>query len=115
MTWHARVHARSVAGAPCAAPLNCALPPVLTAPSLTPSHPHHCRQILPRREGLVRLSDWDTAFTKSVANNFKQGDLVDVQVSEIGQDGRIRLSRRAVLLADSASGTTSGEGEAGSA
>ena len=62
----------------------------------------------------MRLSEWDTGFTKSVADKFKQGDLVDVQVTEIGQDGRIRLSRRAVLLADSASGTTSGEGEGGS-
>ena len=64
--------------------------------------------------GLVRLPDWDTSYTKSVADNFKQGDLVDVQVTEIGRDKRIRLSRRAVLLADSASGTTSGESEGGS-
>ena len=67
--------------------------------------------MLPKREGLVRLSDWDISFTKSVGDKFKEGDLVDVQVSDINQDGRIRLSRRAVLLADSASGTTSGEGE----
>ncbi len=58
----------------------------------------------------MRLSDWDTSYTKSVADAFKVGDVVDVQVSDIQPDGRIRLSRRAVLLADSASGSTSGEG-----
>lgn len=83
----------------------------MPSPSLFPYPCLRALQVLPKREGLVRLSDWDTSFTKSVGDKFKEGDLVDVQVSDINQDGRIRLSRRAVLLADSASGTTSGEGE----
>lgn len=58
-------------------------------------------EVLPRREGLLHVSEWDVGRTESIADVAKEGDLVDVMVVEV-QDGsgKIKLSRKAVLLAD---------------
>jgi predicted RNA-binding protein with RPS1 domain len=46
------------------------------------------------------VGDWDIAYTRSIAEEAKEGDLVDVQVVEATPDGKLRVSRKAVLLED---------------
>lgn len=87
-------------------------------PSIHASHPAHTplafhpAQVVPGRDGLLRLADWDTGYTKAIADVAKQGDLVDVQVMELGAGGKFRVSRKAVLLADAAA-DGNGDGQGG--
>jgi polyribonucleotide nucleotidyltransferase len=60
-------------------------------------------EVAPRREGLLHVSEWDVGRTEDVGAVCKAGDLVDVMVLEVGKaDGRLKLSRKAVLVADAA-------------
>jgi polyribonucleotide nucleotidyltransferase len=54
-------------------------------------------EILPGKEGLIRISDLDWNFVNSVEDVLKIGDEVKVKVAEIDDQGRVNLSRKALL------------------
>lgn len=54
-------------------------------------------QIKPKTEGLVHISELAHYRVKKVSDILKEGDKVKVKVIEIGNDGKIRLSRKALL------------------
>jgi len=54
-------------------------------------------QILPGRDGLVHISQLDTQRVRKVTDVVKEGDQMTVKVLEISRDGKVRLSRKAVL------------------
>lgn len=54
-------------------------------------------EILPGREGLIRISDLDWGYVDSVEDAVKMGEEVKVKVAEIDDQGRINLSRKALL------------------
>jgi polyribonucleotide nucleotidyltransferase len=55
-------------------------------------------EILPGKEGLLHISQIDTKRVARVEDVLKEGDTVEVKVLEIDNDGKIRLSRKAVLV-----------------
>jgi polyribonucleotide nucleotidyltransferase len=54
-------------------------------------------EILPGREGLIRISDIDWNYVPSIEEVLEIGEDVTVKVSEIDDQGRINLSRKALL------------------
>ena len=54
-------------------------------------------QILPGIDGLVHISQLDSNHVKSVEDVIAFGDEITVMVTDISRDGKIRLSRQAVL------------------
>ena len=54
-------------------------------------------EIFPGTEGLVHVSQLDTERVEVVADFIKEGDPIEVKVVDIDRDGKIRLSRKAVL------------------
>jgi polyribonucleotide nucleotidyltransferase len=54
-------------------------------------------EILPKVDGLVHISQLDTEHIKSVEDVARVGDEITVMVTNIDSDGKIRLSRQAVL------------------
>jgi polyribonucleotide nucleotidyltransferase len=58
---------------------------------------------MPGVDGLVHISELDTKRVEKVTDVLKEGDEVRVKVLEIDQRGKIRLSRKAVLLEESGS------------
>ncbi|MCL2356219.1 MAG: polyribonucleotide nucleotidyltransferase [Defluviitaleaceae bacterium] len=54
-------------------------------------------EIAPEKEGLVHISQWDIARVESMEAVTKEGDIVQVKVTEIDDQGRINLSRKGVL------------------
>jgi len=54
-------------------------------------------EIMPGREGLIRISDLEWGFVESIEDVLKVGDEVTVKVSEIDDQGRINLSRKALM------------------
>lgn len=54
-------------------------------------------EILPNTEGLIHISQLDAKRVRKVSDVVREGDEVLVKVIEIDKDGRIRLSRKAVL------------------
>lgn len=54
-------------------------------------------EILPGREGLIRMSDLDWNFVNAVEDVLNVGDTVEVKVSEIDDQGRVNLSRKALI------------------
>lgn len=54
-------------------------------------------EFLPGKEGLIHISQADTQRTASVESLWKVGDEVDVMLMEVDPQGRMNLSRRAVL------------------
>ena len=54
-------------------------------------------QILPGIDGLVHISQLDSSHVKNVEDVVSFGDEITVMVTEISRDGKIRLSRQAVL------------------
>ncbi|MCL1844537.1 MAG: polyribonucleotide nucleotidyltransferase [Defluviitaleaceae bacterium] len=54
-------------------------------------------EIAPEKEGLVHISQWDVARVESMEAVTKEGDIVQVKVTEIDDQGRINLSRKGVL------------------
>ena len=64
-------------------------------------------EILPGRDGLCHISELADSFVKSVSDVVQIGDVVKVKVINIDEQGRVKLSRKAVLkeeLADGAAG-----------
>jgi polyribonucleotide nucleotidyltransferase len=58
-------------------------------------------EILPNTEGLIHISQLDHTRVRKVTDVVNEGDEVMVKVIEIDKDGRIRLSRKALLEKDS--------------
>jgi len=54
-------------------------------------------QILPGTDGLVHISQLAMTRVKKVTDVVKEGDQLKVKVIEVGKDGKIRLSHKAVL------------------
>ena len=53
--------------------------------------------ILPGTEGLCHISQLDTKHVKKVSDVVKEGEKIKVKVLELTKDGKIRLSRKALL------------------
>src|SRR5262249_9635779 len=54
-------------------------------------------EIFPGREGLLHISQIDVKRVNRVEDVLKEGDEVEVKCLEIDSDGKIRLSRKAVI------------------
>ncbi len=54
-------------------------------------------QILPNQDGLLHISEIAYERTNRVSDVMSVGDIIKVKVIEIGRDGKIRLSRKALL------------------
>ncbi|MBI5622841.1 MAG: polyribonucleotide nucleotidyltransferase [Elusimicrobia bacterium] len=54
-------------------------------------------EIFPGREGLLHISQIDVTRVNRVEDVLKEGDEVEVKVLEVDNDGKIRLSRKAIL------------------
>ncbi len=59
-------------------------------------------QILPGTDGLVHISQLAKQRVQKVSDVVKEGEKIKVKVLEISRDGKIRLSRKAVLESDNA-------------
>lgn len=58
-------------------------------------------EIAPKKDGLLHVSEWDFKRTASISDVVQEGDTVDVMVIEVsGSNGKIKLSRKAVLELD---------------
>jgi polyribonucleotide nucleotidyltransferase len=68
-------------------------------------------QILPGKEGLVHISQLAPTRVEKVEDVVKVGDEIMVKVTEIDGQGRINLSRKALLGGVSANGDYSGRGQ----
>lgn len=63
-------------------------------------------EILPGKEGLCHISEFDTARINNLADHVKEGDMVTVKVVGINERGQIKLSRKALLAgADTPAGS----------
>lgn len=60
------------------------------------------------------MAEWSTDYTQSISAVAREGDLVDVMVTEVSADGKFKLSRKAVLLADAEAAAAGGDGAGGS-
>jgi predicted RNA-binding protein with RPS1 domain len=56
--------------------------------------------VLPGRDGLLHISDIEHSRTNKVEDVLKMGDRVTVKVTEVEDDGKIKLSRKALLNKD---------------
>lgn len=56
-------------------------------------------EILPGKEGLCHISEFDHGRLNSVADIAKEGDVINVKVLDINERGQLKLSRRATLPA----------------
>lgn len=54
-------------------------------------------EILPGKEGLCHISEFDNSRINDLAEFIKQGDMVTVKVLDINERGQIKLSRKATL------------------
>lgn len=61
-------------------------------------------QIMPGTDGLCHISQLATHRVKKVSDIVKEGDTLRVKVLEVGRDGKIRLSHKAVLEGQHESG-----------
>ena len=57
-------------------------------------------EILPGQDGLCHVSELDDKFVKEVTDVCQVGDTVEVKVINIDDQGRVKLSRKAVLTGD---------------
>lgn len=55
-------------------------------------------EILPGKEGLCHISEFDTSRIANLADYVKPGDVVSVKVLDINERGQIKLSRKATLI-----------------
>lgn len=67
-------------------------------------------ELAPGREGLCHVSQLDVAHVNEVASVVAVGDKIDVMVMECA-NGKISLSRKAVLLSDSGKGPEAGDAD----
>lgn len=61
-------------------------------------------EILPGKEGLCHISEFDTSRINNLNDYVKQGDTVTVKVLDINERGQLKLSRRATLAATTQQG-----------
>jgi len=54
-------------------------------------------EIIPGTDGMLHISEIDRAHVKRVEDYFKVGDKIDVKVISVDNEGKIRLSRKALL------------------
>lgn len=54
-------------------------------------------EILPGKEGLCHISEFDFVRIDNLANHVRQGDVVTVKVLDINERGQLKLSRKAAL------------------
>lgn len=54
-------------------------------------------EVLPGKEGLCHISEFDTARIANMADHVKQGDVISVKVLDINERGQLKLSRKATL------------------
>jgi len=54
-------------------------------------------EILPNKDGLLHISQWGNERVNRIEDVCALGDIVEVKVLEVGDDGKIRLSRKAML------------------
>ena len=66
-------------------------------------------EIMPGTDGLIHISELDLNRVKRVEDIVRVGDRVDVKVINIDQDGKVRLSRKALLTASAAVPAHNGE------
>ena len=59
-------------------------------------------EIMPGKDGLCHVSELSDTFVKSVEDEVKLGDIMRVKVLDVDGQGRIRLSRKAVLKEEAA-------------
>jgi polyribonucleotide nucleotidyltransferase len=57
-------------------------------------------QILPGTDGLVHISQLAPHRVTKVSDIVKEGEVIKVKVLEVARDGKIRLSRKALLEQD---------------
>ncbi|MGM0493553.1 MAG: polyribonucleotide nucleotidyltransferase [Armatimonadota bacterium] len=57
-------------------------------------------EVLPGRDGLLHISDIEHSRTNKVEDVLKMGDKVTCKVTEVEDDGKIKLSRKALLNKD---------------
>ena len=55
-------------------------------------------EVVPGQDGLCHISELDTEYVRSAADVVKVGDTVRVKVILIDDQGRIKLSRKAVMM-----------------
>ena len=65
-------------------------------------------EIMPGKEGLVRMSQLSDHFVEKAEDEVKEGQEIEVKVMEVDQQGRINLSRKAVLKPGSENEPTPG-------
>ncbi len=63
-------------------------------------------EVAPGQDGLCHISELDTEYVKSAADVVKIGDIVRVKVISIDDQGRIKLSRKAVVMEEQATAAT---------
>ena len=54
-------------------------------------------QIKPKTDGLVHISELANYRVKQVSDIVKEGDMIKVKVIDVSRDGKIKLSRKALL------------------
>lgn len=54
-------------------------------------------EILPGKEGLCHISEYDNSRIANLADFVKQGDMISVKVLDINERGQLKLSRKATL------------------
>src|SRR4029079_19506133 len=55
-------------------------------------------EILPGKEGLCHISEFDNSRIANLADHVKVGENVNVKVLDINERGQVKLSRKATLL-----------------
>jgi polyribonucleotide nucleotidyltransferase len=55
-------------------------------------------EILPNRDGLVHISELDTKRVERVEDVVREGDRIRVKVLSVDPEGKVRLSRKALLV-----------------
>jgi polyribonucleotide nucleotidyltransferase len=58
-------------------------------------------EFLPGKEGLVHISELDVGRVRQVEDIAREGDTIQVKLISIDDQGKMRLSRRAVLQPES--------------
>ena len=57
-------------------------------------------EIAPGKDGLCHISELDEGFVKNVRDVVKEGEMVEVKVIAVDDQGRVKLSRKALLVSD---------------
>ncbi|MFB3891616.1 MAG: polyribonucleotide nucleotidyltransferase [Phycisphaerae bacterium] len=69
-------------------------------------------EILPGQDGLCHVSELDEKYVKNVGDAVKLGDTVKVKVISIDDQGRVKLSRKAVMIEERGGAAEAPEGQA---